>query len=239
MPVVLLILIGIVLVFGIGVVVVSRRRAASGSPAVASTKAEVAAPPPKTAPRSNKSVASVPLESVVEGDEEISAEELERAFEESLADFEGEVVFAGYGLVVPESQGFGYDSYVGLDVKDKIVLVLHYFPEDAEPTAKAMLARYSDLRYKALNARQRGARGLLVAIGVYLRSPRSPAPTPAAPVTPAETAASAAMCRKAPRTFRSSSEPFMNIRAVAVLMAMPMAATIITATPMKRVRANP
>jgi hypothetical protein len=81
----------------------------------------------------------------------------------------GPVVFAGYGLVVPESQGFGYDSYVGLDVKDKIVLVLHYFPEDAEPTAKAMLARYSDLRYKALNARQRGARGLLVAIG-----PRSP-----------------------------------------------------------------
>ena len=77
----------------------------------------------------------------------------------------GPVVFAGYGLVVPESQGFGYDSYVGLDVRDKIVLVLHYFPEDAEPTAKAMLARYSDLRYKALNARQRGAKGLLVEIG--------------------------------------------------------------------------
>ena len=71
----------------------------------------------------------------------------------------GPVVFAGYGLVVPESQSFGYDSYAGLDVKDKIVVVLRYFPEDADPQTKATLARYSDLRYKALAARQRGAKG--------------------------------------------------------------------------------
>src|SRR5688572_7896938 len=44
----------------------------------------------------------------------------------------GSVVFAGYGLVVPDSQNFGYDSYAGLDVKDKIVVVLRYFPEDAD-----------------------------------------------------------------------------------------------------------
>jgi len=81
----------------------------------------------------------------------------------------GPVVFAGYGLVVPESQNLGYDSYAGLDVKDKIVLVLHYFPEDTDPKTKAALARYSDLRYKALAARQRGAKGLLVVTG-----PRSP-----------------------------------------------------------------
>ena len=43
------------------------------------------------------------------------------------------VVFAGYGIVVPDSQDFGYDSYATLDVKDKIVVVLRYFPEDAEP----------------------------------------------------------------------------------------------------------
>jgi hypothetical protein len=85
------------------------------------------------------------------------------------AQVSGPLVFAGYGLVVPNSQDFGYDSYAGLDVKDKIVLVLHYFPEDAEPTVKATLARYSDLRYKALAARQRGAKGLLVVTG-----PRSP-----------------------------------------------------------------
>jgi peptidase M28-like protein/PDZ domain-containing protein/PA domain-containing protein len=81
----------------------------------------------------------------------------------------GPIVFAGYGLVVPESQNFGYDSYAGLDVKDKIVLVLHYFPEDTDAKTKATLARYSDLRYKALAARQRGAKGLLIVIG-----PRSP-----------------------------------------------------------------
>ena len=74
-------------------------------------------------------------------------------------DIAGEVVFAGYGIVVPESQTFGYVSYAGLDVKDKVALVLRYFPEDADQATRAILARYSDLRYKALAVRQRGARG--------------------------------------------------------------------------------
>jgi Zn-dependent M28 family amino/carboxypeptidase len=90
------------------------------------------------------------------------------SFSES-AEVSGDVVFAGYGLVVPETQKFGYDSYVGLDVKDKIVLVLRYFPEDADLETRAILARYSDLRYKAMAARQRGAKALLVLAG-----PRSP-----------------------------------------------------------------
>ena len=81
----------------------------------------------------------------------------------------GGLVFAGYGITVPESQGFGYDSYFGLDVKDRIVLVLRYFPEDATTEVKSVLARYSGLRFKAMNARDRGARGLLVVSG-----PRSP-----------------------------------------------------------------
>lgn len=85
------------------------------------------------------------------------------------AEMSGAVVFAGYGLVVPESQNFGYDSYAGLDVKDKVVLVLRYFPEDADQKTRAILARYSDLRYKAMAARQRGAKALLVVAG-----PRSP-----------------------------------------------------------------
>src|SRR5713101_6888186 len=59
-------------------------------------------------------------------------------------DVEGPVVFAGYGIVVPESQGFGYDSYATLDVKDKIVLVLRYFPEDADQKTRGILARYAD-----------------------------------------------------------------------------------------------
>jgi hypothetical protein len=75
------------------------------------------------------------------------------------------VVFAGYGIVVPESQGFGYDSYATLDVKDKIVLVLRYFPEDADAKTKGILSRYADLRYKAMAARQHGAKALLVVTG--------------------------------------------------------------------------
>ena len=78
-------------------------------------------------------------------------------------------VFAGYGIVVPESQNFGYDSYATLDVKDKVAVVLRYFPEDADQQTRAILARYSDLRYKAMAARQRGAKALIVVTG-----PRSP-----------------------------------------------------------------
>lgn len=70
---------------------------------------------------------------------------------------------------MPESQDFGYDSYFSLDMTDKIVLVLRYVPEDASQDTKGVLARYSGLRYKALNARERGAKGLLVVTG-----PRSP-----------------------------------------------------------------
>ena len=84
-------------------------------------------------------------------------------------DVTGDVVFAGYGIVVPDGQEFAYDSYATLDVKDKVVLVLRYFPEDAEQKTKAILARYADLRYKALAARQRGAKALLMVTG-----PRSP-----------------------------------------------------------------
>jgi hypothetical protein len=82
---------------------------------------------------------------------------------------DGAVVFAGYGIVVPDGQGFGYDSYATLDVKDKVVLVLRYFPEDAEQKTKSILARYADLRYKAMAARQRGAKAVMIVAG-----PRSP-----------------------------------------------------------------
>ena len=85
------------------------------------------------------------------------------------AEVTGPAIFAGYGLVVPESQNFGYDSYATLDVKDKVVVVFRYFPEDADEKTRGILSRYADLRYKAMQARQRGARALLVVTG-----PRSP-----------------------------------------------------------------
>lgn len=79
---------------------------------------------------------------------------------------EGEVVFAGYGLSVPEGTGQQrYNSYEGLDVKDKIVLILRYVPEEVEPARRAHLNRYSGLRYKAMMARERGAKAVLIVTG--------------------------------------------------------------------------
>jgi hypothetical protein len=82
---------------------------------------------------------------------------------------EGEVVFAGYGIKVPDEKDFGYDSFHGLDLAGKIALVLRYFPEDAVEEQRAVLSRYAGLRYKAMLAREAGAVGLLVVTG-----PRSP-----------------------------------------------------------------
>ncbi|MDE0039460.1 MAG: M20/M25/M40 family metallo-hydrolase [Gammaproteobacteria bacterium] len=79
------------------------------------------------------------------------------------ADVQGEVVFAGYGLAVPGAAG--YDSYAGLDVTDKIVVVLRYVPEDVAAERRAELNRYAGLRYKAMIARDRGAKAILVVAG--------------------------------------------------------------------------
>jgi Tol biopolymer transport system component len=77
----------------------------------------------------------------------------------------GEIVFAGYGLVAPGDHGTRYDSYADVDVKGKIVLILRYVPENVEPARRAQLNRYAGLRYKAMLARERGAKAVLVATG--------------------------------------------------------------------------
>ena len=91
---------------------------------------------------------------------------------------EGPLIFAGYGLSVLETDDFRYDSFATLDVTDKIVLVLRYFPEDTEGDLRATLSRHAGLRYKAFAARERGATGLVVATG-----PRSPNAGELAPMT--------------------------------------------------------
>ena len=78
---------------------------------------------------------------------------------------EGEVVFVGYGLTVPGELGEGYDAYTGLDVKDKIVVALRYVPEGVEPERRQELNRYAGLRYKAMQAREQGAKAFLVVAG--------------------------------------------------------------------------
>ena len=78
---------------------------------------------------------------------------------------EGEAVFVGYGLSVPGELGEGYDAYAGLDVKDKVVVALRYVPEGVEPERRQQLNRYAGLRYKAMQAREQGAKAFLVVAG--------------------------------------------------------------------------
>jgi hypothetical protein len=81
----------------------------------------------------------------------------------SSASFTGPIVFAGYGATADE---FHYDDYAGLDVKDKIVLVLRYEPETfAAKTGHQGLTRYSQLITKAINARNHGAKAMILVNG--------------------------------------------------------------------------
>ncbi|MGA7991878.1 MAG: M20/M25/M40 family metallo-hydrolase [Thermoanaerobaculia bacterium] len=72
----------------------------------------------------------------------------------------GEIVFAGYGIVAKD---LGYDDYQGLDVKDKVVLVLRYGPDGDDE--KSPFSPFAALRFKAAVAHEKGARAMLVAAG--------------------------------------------------------------------------
>ncbi len=84
------------------------------------------------------------------------------------------VVFAGYGIVAGKQDGIAednqasvsdYDSFVHLDVKDKWVLCFRFLPEDVSAERRQYLARFSSLRFKAMQMRDRGAKGLVVVSG--------------------------------------------------------------------------
>lgn len=108
---------------------------------------------------------------VVDGEtHEWSGENIQALSFSDDAEVQGEVVFAGYGLSIPEEKGFGYDSYFGLDVKDKIVVVLRYVPDDVDDETRAVLVRFSGLRYKAMHARELGARALILVTGPRSRN---------------------------------------------------------------------
>ena len=76
-----------------------------------------------------------------------------------------EVVFAGYGIQAPD---LGYDDYDGLDVGGKLVLILRDEPQENEedsPFAGKIPSSHSNLRFKAVTARERGAAGILLITG--------------------------------------------------------------------------
>ena len=73
------------------------------------------------------------------------------------------LVFAGFGATAPE---FGYDDYAGLDVKDKIVVVLRYEPAGfVAKSGNQGLTPHSRVITKAINARNHGATGMILLNG--------------------------------------------------------------------------
>jgi hypothetical protein len=72
------------------------------------------------------------------------------------------LVFAGYGIQAP---GLLYDDYAGVTAKGAAVLVFAHEPQElaaGSPFAGTQLTAYASLASKALTARARGARVLLV-----------------------------------------------------------------------------
>jgi hypothetical protein len=76
---------------------------------------------------------------------------------------DGGLVFVGYGVTAKD---YGYDDYEGVDVKDKIVIVLRYEPppkNDRSPFRKApQYSNHAALRAKANNAREHGAAAMIL-----------------------------------------------------------------------------
>ena len=89
---------------------------------------------------------------------------------------EGEVAFVGYGL--SETGESGYNSYAGIDVKDKIVIALRYVPEGVTNERRQQLIRFAGIRYKAIQARENGAKAFLTVAG-----PNSPNAGKVIPIT--------------------------------------------------------
>lgn len=72
----------------------------------------------------------------------------------------GELVFVGYGI---SASKLNYDDYEGIDVKGKIVVAMKSHPEN--DSSRSEFERYSTLRNKANNAKEKGASGLIVVNG--------------------------------------------------------------------------
>src|SRR4051812_31927719 len=80
----------------------------------------------------------------------------------SSAEFEGPLVFAGYGITAPE---YKYDDYSGIDASGKIVVVFEREPQENDPKsvfAGTALTSHASFTNKAINARLHGAKGIML-----------------------------------------------------------------------------
>jgi hypothetical protein len=79
----------------------------------------------------------------------------------------GGVVFVGYGITAPE---YNYDDYAGLDVHDKLVLVLRHEPQEFDEKsvfAGKIYTEHAQFYSKAVNAKMHGALGVILINDVF------------------------------------------------------------------------
>ena len=77
------------------------------------------------------------------------------------------VVFAGYGITANE---YHYDDYAGVDVKDKIVLLIRHEPQENDEKSVFQgkeLTQHATFAMKAVNAKMHGARGVILVNDSY------------------------------------------------------------------------
>ncbi|MEZ6040639.1 MAG: M20/M25/M40 family metallo-hydrolase [Planctomycetaceae bacterium] len=113
-------------------------------------------------------VSAGPNNKLVAGDRsyELNQEWRPLSFAQSGTFDAADVVFAGYGIRAPAGDGFEeYDSFVHLDVQDKWILCFRFMPEEITPEHRQYLSRFASLRFKAMQARDLGARGLILMSG--------------------------------------------------------------------------
>ncbi len=80
----------------------------------------------------------------------------------SSGEEESALQFAGYGIT---TRKYRYDDYHGSDVTDKGVVVFRHEPREKDPKGlfgTPFPSLFSDLRYKARNAREHGARAVIL-----------------------------------------------------------------------------
>src|SRR5665213_1601349 len=76
--------------------------------------------------------------------------------------FHGQVVFAGYGITAKEHN---YDDYAGIDVKDKLVLILRHEPQEHDEKSVfggKRLTSHATFIDKMMDAKNHGARGVIL-----------------------------------------------------------------------------
>ncbi|HEX9982859.1 MAG TPA: M20/M25/M40 family metallo-hydrolase [Thermoanaerobaculia bacterium] len=79
--------------------------------------------------------------------------------------FSGQLAFAGYGIDAP---ALGYNDFASIDLTGKVAVILRYEPQERDDASKfdgKRPSRWSALRYKTLQARERGAVAVIFVTG--------------------------------------------------------------------------